>query len=323
MEYKGLDKAAYYLHNVTDQSHYGGNMLKHIHDKAIKEESQEFRVSTDGIIHAKTVRTESLDKPTALYIHGGGSGGNHSMLTRAARYLVAQGIFSRVILPDRRGSGKSSALERSMTFSDNAADMQALLDAMGVHGSITAMGISYSGPIALTLAAIDPRVNRVILVASSASLRSAKGLKGFLYRTNLLKPIIAAVYGKLVGSLPPSSADFDPIYDASSPTELKAIFMDAIKSTPKERLESLLLENASTLDLSNQSIPENLEISVPVLKVIGELDEIWQVEEDASIAARIPHLKTVIIQKAKHQDCFFRADEFYQAICVEMETVHA
>lgn len=296
-------------------------MLENIHDEKIEEKSQVFHVSTGGIIHAKTVCRVGMEGATALFIHGGGSGGNHSMLTRAARYLVAQGIFSRVILPDRRGSGKSSALERSMTFSDNAADMQALLDAMGVHGCITAMGISYGGPIALTLAAIDPRANRVILVASSASLRSAKGLKGFLYRTNLLKPIIAAVYGKLVGSLPPSIADFDPIYDASSPTELKAIFMDAIKSTPKERLESLLLENASTLDLRNQSIPENLIISVPVLKVIGELDEIWQVEEDASIAVRIPHLKTVIIQKARHQDCFFRADEFYRAICVEMQGI--
>jgi len=295
-------------------------MLENIHDEKIEEKSQVFHVSTGGSIHAKTVYRVGMEGATALFIHGGGSGGNHSMLTRAARWLVAKGAFSCVILPDRRGSGMSSPLEKSMTFSDNAADMQSLLDAMGVHGYITAMGISYGGPIALTLAAIDPRVNRVILVASSASLRSAKGFKGFLYRTNLLKPIIAVVYGKLVGSLPPSRADFDPIYDASSPTELKAIFMNAIKSTPKEHLESLLLENASTLDLRNQSIPENLVISVPVLKVIGELDEIWQVKEDSRIAARIPHLKTVIIQKARHQDCFFRADEFYQAICVEIQS---
>jgi pimeloyl-ACP methyl ester carboxylesterase len=273
-----------------------------------------YRLESGTEIFAKTLKRDNNCGRTAIFIHGGGSGGNHTIVCRPSYWLMNRGLFSSVIMPDRRGAGKSSPITSVMSYEENAKDMKELLDSMGVTGDITAIGVSYGGPIALTLAAIDKRVKEVCLVASSPSLMPARGLVRILYKTGMLEKLAGSVYQKLIGTEESAYPDFDGAYLSKNEGDLKKIFLSAVRRTDKGRLDSLLLENASTCDVKNAAIDERFSIEVPVFRVIGTRDETWERELGTKYENRIPELVTSYIDGASHKDVFFRAPEFYKAL---------
>ena len=280
----------------------------------ITEKEDVYRLQNGAELYAKTLKANNAKGKVAIFIHGGGSGGNHTIVRRPSYWLLNKGLFSTIIMPDRRGAGKSSPITSVMTYEDNAQDMKLLLDSMGIVDKITAIGVSYGGPIALTMAAIDERVEEVILVASSPSLKPAKGFVGFLYHKGLLEKMVKLVYSKYIGKFSEEYPDFDDAYKARNVAELKKLFLAAIKHTKKSRLQSLLLENASTCDIKNASIDSRFTINVPVYRVIGTNDETWEVDLADKYKEQIPNIKTNFIINAGHKDVFFRASEFYDAV---------
>lgn len=300
---------------MTVRSHLEETMF--IVDKShIGEREGVYRLQSGVEIYARTLfSTQGREGKTAIFIHGGGSGGNHTIVYRPSCWLINRGAFSSVILPDRRGAGRSSPITSVMTYEENALDMRGLLDAMGISGKVTAIGVSYGGPIALTLAAIDSRVDEVMLVASSPSLRPARGLAGFLYRRGLLERLVKSVYSKSIGTMETAYPDFDGAYDASGVSGLKKLFMDAIRRIDRSRLNSLLLENASTCALQNAAVDARLHVGVPVYRVIGTRDETWEVDTASRYDGQIPLMKSAYIPGAGHKDVFFRAEAFYTALC--------
>jgi pimeloyl-ACP methyl ester carboxylesterase len=289
-------------------------MLPKLNGLSTKEESRTYKLPNGVQIFSKSLYKVGSNARTAIYIHGGGSGGNHTIVERPSYWMINKGMFGKIILPDRRGAGLSSPITEKMNYEENAKDMKNLLDCMDINEKITAIGISYGGPIALTLAAIDSRVEEVILIASSPSLKPAKGIMSFLYKHNMLEPIVRSVYKRLVGKLESSYVNLDEIYDAKSIGELKKLFLNGIKHTTKDRFESLMLENASTCDLNNQGISKNLKLDIPVYRVIGTKDEVWEVDIGDLYRDQISNIKTAYIDGANHKDVFFRADEFYNTL---------
>lgn len=289
-------------------------MLSKIQDSSIKEVFNTYGINDSIKIYTRILSNQGDGGKTALFIHGGGSGGNHTIVTRPSYWMIQKGLFSRVILPDRRGAGLSSPLTKIMTYEDNAKDMKALLDAMGITEKLTVIGISYGGPIALTLAGIDSRIEEVILIASSPSLKAVKGLWGFMYRHNMLEPIVRKIYKRYIGKLDSSYPDFDDVYDLKNQSQLKKFFLEKIKHIEKDRFESLMLENASTCNLENQRIKKDFKIDVPVYRVIGTKDETWEMELGDEYKDQIPNMKTRYIQGAGHKDVFFKAAEFYDTL---------
>lgn len=265
-------------------------------------------------LYAKILEGPSQQGKTALFIHGGGSGGNHTIVYRPSKWLIDQGLFNCIILPDRRGAANSSPMTSPLTFRDHAQDLKELLDTLGIKDKVTAIGISYGGPIALTLAGIDPRIDEVVLIASSPSLKAAKGLVGFLYRKKLLDKIVAGVYKKLVGKQECKYPDFDDAYNSKNVGDLKKIFAEAIMHTPRERYDSLLYENASTCDLNNQAVAQDLCLPIPIYRIIGTRDETWEVDLGNTYEKRFKSITSVTIPGAGHKDVFFRASEFYEAL---------
>ncbi|KUO51171.1 MAG: hypothetical protein APF76_16910 [Desulfitibacter sp. BRH_c19] len=287
-------------------------MLPIVNNTEIKEEVQNYDIITGGSLYTRIISGKKEGK-TAIYIHGGGSGGNHTMLVRPSKWMIEKGLFNKVILPDRRGEGLSSPLTHKVTIKDHALDMKALLDVLDIKEKVTAIGISYGGPIALTLASHDQRVDEVILMASSPSLREVKGFKGYLYKHNLLEPIAKLFYKLNLGKKEIKYSNFEGVYDLESEKELIKLFTDAIKSTDKKMFESLILQNASTLDVDNSNIEQNIELKIPVYQVIGDKDEIWETDLNPYIE-RFPNIKNVIIPGANHKASLLRASEFYEAL---------
>jgi len=253
------------------------------------------------------------DGKTAIYIHGGGSGGNHTMLLRPAKWMIEKGLFSRVILPDRRGEGFSSPLTKKLTIKDHAVDMKNLLDALGIEEKVTALGLSYGGAIALTLASLDNRIDEVILMASSPSLEEVKGFRGFLYKHNVLEPIVKIFYKLYLGKKELRYPSFENVYDLKNEKDIMKLFTDAMKHTDQKMYESLMLQNASTLDKNNSSITKDITLNIPIYQVIGEQDEIWETNI-SSYKSRFPKLNSIRIPGANHKGCLLRASEFYEAL---------
>lgn len=287
-------------------------MLKVKDNLNVKEELKSIDVSNSVSIYTRIMTCKNEGK-TAIYIHGGGSCGNHSMCIRPAKWMFEKGLFNKMILPDKRGEGASSPLTEKIKITDHALDMKQVLDKLNIQEKVTAIGISNGGPTALTLASIDERIDEVILISSSPSIKSANGLGAFLHKHNLLQPIVKLIYTKLVGKNPAKYPDMDSIYEINSNKELKKIFLDAIKSTEKSRLNSLLIQNESTLDVTNGGIDAMIKLDIPIYQVIGDKDEVGETDLSEYID-RFPKLNSIMVNNADHQACLVRANEFYETL---------
>lgn len=276
------------------------------------EQVQHYEIHNGIKLYTSIISGENQGK-TAIYIHGGGSGGNHTILLRPAKWLIEQGLFSKVILPDRRGEGLSTPLTQKLTILDHAKDMKALLDELNIEEKITVIGISYGGPIALELAGLDSRVDEVILMASSPSLREVKGIQGFLYRNNLLEKITKYFYKKNLGKLSTEYPDLEKIYDMKNNKELTKYFVEAIKHTDGKMLESLMLQNASTLDKNNSSVSPDIKLDIPIFQIIGSKDEIWETNI-TQYKNQFTNMKNLIIEGEGHKGVILNADLFYKGL---------
>ncbi|HEX2981369.1 MAG TPA: alpha/beta hydrolase, partial [Anaerolineaceae bacterium] len=300
-------------------------MLAKVNDPQIHTETQLIRIDPQGQIFMKTLIGPRRSGRTAIYIHGGGGGGNHTLIERPSRRLIQAGLFDTILLPDRRGDGASSPLPHKYTIHEHAMDMKNLLDRLDKNGPLTAMGISYGGPIALGLAAIDPRIERVVLVASSPALSQNNGIARFLLHSGILHLLMKTVYRNFLGKLPPTYTDFDPAYDARGSSELVRIFTDALKRTPKEQLDSFLFSLEATLDEAHASLADDIRLSIPVIQIIGKRDEVWGSELLPAYLERFPRFQQYQVNEGKiHKDVFLKPLAFQQkmeeALQAEFET---
>jgi 3-oxoadipate enol-lactonase len=99
--------------------------------------------------------------------------------------------FYRVVRPDVRGLGRSSAafdVERDLTLETCAADLVAIIDALGAD-SVHFCGESMGGMIGVVLAALHPaRVRTLTLVSTPAYLREP-GKESAVLRTASLQSV--------------------------------------------------------------------------------------------------------------------------------------
>ena len=277
-----------------------------------KEEIKHYEIESGIKLYTRIISGRNEGK-TAIFIHGGGSGGNHTMLLRPAKWLIEQGFFEKVILPDRRGEGLSTPLTQKLSIKDHSTDMKELLDKLDIKEKITAIGLSYGGPIAIELAGLDSRIDEVILMASSPSLREVKGIQGFLYKTNLLERITKYFYKKNLGKLATEYPDFEKVYDFKNNKELTKYFVEAIKHTDSKMLESLMLQNASTLDKNNSAVSSDIQLDIPIYQVIGSKDEIWETNI-THYKSQFNNMKSFVVEGEKHKGVILKAELFYNGL---------
>ncbi len=290
-------------------------MLAKVTNPNLRTETRTIQIEPDVNLYVKIIKTTPLSHRTAMYIHGGGNGGNHTLLERPSRHLIDKGFFDTIFLPDRRGDGGSSPLPRKFSVRDHAYDMQRLLDALEITQPITAMGISYGGPIALDLAVIDSRVERVVLVASSPTLSSNNGIANFLLKTGLLKLMLNLSSAIYLGKLPPAYTDFDPAYDATSQRQLVQAYFEGLKRTPKTYKASFQYALEATLDEAKAALDENITLNIPIIQVIGEKDEVWGSELLPEYLQRFPDYKQYRVAGGLiHKDVFLKAELFQKVL---------
>lgn len=75
----------------------------------------------------------------------------------------------RVLRYDTRGAGMSQKVRGELTFATMAADIAALLDALGITGKVALAGVAVGGAIALQFAAQYPERASAVIVGSPAT----------------------------------------------------------------------------------------------------------------------------------------------------------
>jgi pimeloyl-ACP methyl ester carboxylesterase len=288
-------------------------MLERIENPAIEEKVQDVQIGRNVTLHTMTLRHEGLAGRVALYIHGSGTAGNHTIVERPSRWLIDQGLYDTVILPDRRGCGASSPWTHEPTLGDQAQDMKALLDALGIEGPLDVLGLSMGGPIALTLADLDDRVQLVALIGSSPTLKQIAWPWNWLIDIGLVPAVMKWMFRREIGKAEPKYIDYDFMYDWENPTrgERWQHFLEVLRHTPKERLDSVMYEFNATLDPANAEISEDVRLDIPVLQVIGTEDETWGSEMPEKYRERFMDLRRQLIPGADHGDVLTRSDEFH------------
>lgn len=286
-------------------------MLAKIQDENITFRTASYLLPGNINLHVEILSGPGQSRRRALLLHGGGVTGNHSIVKRPAMWLISSGFFDEIILPDRRGAGNSSPFNRLMTTDELALDMKLLLDEMKIKEPISIIAYSYGGPIALTLASMDRRIEKVTLIASSPILTITKESLSLPFRLGLLVPAIKFIIWLFTGRARYEPyVDLDFVYDLRSiPGYIRAQIRILMKMK-RSMMKSMFLQARSVFLKENMSLRENIRLNVPVRQVIGSRDTVWEKNIPVKYLKNIPLFHQVIIHGASHKDIFFRAEEF-------------
>lgn len=289
-------------------------MLKKIKNAGLKEKTLRINISPEVEIFSKIITSGSKEGKTGLYIHGGAFTGNHTMIERPAKWLVAKGLFNKMILIDRRGDGFSSRLNREFTIFRESEDLKILLDKLNIDEKIIVIGNSYGGPIALLLSKIDERVEKVILSVSSPTLMHSFFPLQILFKLRILKSLIKFFAFIFTGLKKSQFTDLDFMYDLKYSIQYHKVFTSTLAHSPRKELKNIFLKIDSIFSNYNLGLPKDIIFEVPVLQVIGSKDEFWGREFPEDYRNNFPKLKRISLEGKKHKDAFVNAELFHKSM---------
>ncbi len=196
----------------------------------------------------------------------------------------------RVIAPDLRGHGESTATKGIYTMELLAGDCQALLDYLNIE-KVILCGLSMGGYISLAFARRYPeRLAGLILTATRAAADTTEGKANRdraiqEARQNGVNPIIESLIPRL---LSPSTIQRNPQLIESLRQIMQAVSVDAIigdLSGMKERPDS------------RAYLPE---INVPTLIIHGKNDSLIPLTEVQDMNSAIPNSQLILLDNCGH-----------------------
>jgi len=208
-----------------------------------------------------------------------------------------------VIAFDNRGVGRSDKPDSDYTIPLLASDAYELLRALHIeHASV--LGISLGGFIAQQLALDHPEIiNKLILCSTSCG-----GPTMILPKGEVLQ-FMAFGAGKETFQRGLELA-FAQEYREKHPEEI-ARLTAPMRRTPQPRYAYLRQFMAP---LTFNSEPRLHEITVPVLVMAGEADQVVPVENSRRLAAQLPNAQLITFPNAGHLFVVERADEVNKII---------
>ncbi|MGE0627911.1 MAG: alpha/beta fold hydrolase [Hyphomicrobiaceae bacterium] len=191
------------------------------------------------------------------------------------------GLFAKkhtVILPDHRGTGRSSHTTSGLTISQHAADFAALVRHLGI-GPVHAVGSSTGGAIAQMLALEQPDVVKTISIVSSWSRGDAFFRRQFNARAQMLNA--AGVRAATdMGAL----FLFDPRFQMSNPKAVEAWADAAAAGASAPEIGKARID----MILGYDRLDQLGAIKCPTLIFVGESDFCTPPHMSEAMAAKIP-----------------------------------
>ncbi len=205
------------------------------------------------------------------------------------RFLERLGVFSRLILFDRRGSGLSDSVGESYTLEQEARDALAVLDAAGSErAALLTYGLG--GPVGALLAADSPeRVGALIMYASIARTSWAPDYDWAMTkeeRAEWTERTVAA-WGETDGPALPVLAP-----SVLGDRALAAWFARLQRLSASPSAAQILLTAAADLDV-RETLPR---VHVPTLVMHRSGDSAWDPRHSRYLAAHIPGARYVELE---------------------------
>jgi 3-oxoadipate enol-lactonase len=230
---------------------------------------------------------DTRDDPVVVLLHGFPF--DRTMWVEQVRSL---GASYRVIAPDLRGHGASSAPDGAYTMDELADDVIELLDALEVRRPVVVGGLSMGGYVALSLVLRHPeRIAALMLMDTravadtpeAAKVREETAQKVVRERNarTLIDTMIPRVFGKTTLERQPKKVE--PILAVMERTSVTGIAgtLRGMALRPDRR-------------------PDLCRIAVPTLVLVGADDVISPPAEAREIAAAIPLARLEVIPSAGH-----------------------
>jgi pimeloyl-ACP methyl ester carboxylesterase len=194
----------------------------------------------------------------------------------------------RVIIPDLRGFGQSTAAVDAISLADHADDLNAMLDQLGVHEPIVLCALSMGGYIAFRFWEKHAgRVQKLILCDTKSAADSTEAAKG---RIDLAEKVMQRGAEVMADAMLPKF--FAPDVDSAIVEETKQTILQTSPKTIAVALRAMATRPDSTPLLGS--------INVPTLVIVGEHDTITKPDEMQSLAAAIPGAEFVQVPDAGH-----------------------
>ncbi len=211
----------------------------------------------------------------------------------------------RVITMDNRDAGESDPESSTYAMADLAADVLALLDALGIE-RVSVIGHSMGGYVALHFADLYPeRLDKLVLVGTSALAGGALGRPAPSYdRSRFIEDPAERTrsrYGRLTA----------PGYFDSHPEQLEAL----AESARGNRLTFEGMARQSDAAFMTHDTREALpKIAAPVLVVHGDLDQTIPISAGRKIAQAISGARIIEFEGVGHLPHIERVEEFNRLV---------
>ncbi|HEY7872928.1 MAG TPA: alpha/beta hydrolase [Rudaea sp.] len=230
--------------------------------------------------------------PPLLMIHGLGSSSDDWAFQREdfAQHFT-------LILPDLRGSGRSSKPSGPYSIAQFAADFWALLDVLGIQ-STSILGFSLGGAVAQEMALLQPvRMQKLVLCNALANYRTDTWRKWLEARMQ-----VALVH--VLGLRRTAKLIANRLFPHEDQAPKRQRVVDVVGANPKQAYL------AAIHALIGWSALERIHsIVCPVLILAAEFDY-TPLEEKRAEAARFQNAEFVVIEGSRHGTPFDATEEF-------------
>lgn len=260
----------------------------------------------DRLFASRTVNAAQSGEGPPLFLF-------HSLLSDRAsfdRITPRLARAYRVIVPELPGFGGSKAVDGTLAaVADRMAD--AVRDAAGGEAPIV-LGNGYGGFVALQMAIRHPGIASRLVLADCGAAFAETGRQAFRNMAAACKAKgLAAITDVAMRRL------FAPEFQAANP-ELMADRRAAFLKTDPDVLQAACAQLAE-LDLR----PDLSKVKMPVLVLVGELDEATPPPMSHEMAALLPNAQLKIIAGCAHVPQLQAPEVFLEAIGDFLKSAHA
>lgn len=243
------------------------------------------------------------DGPALLLVHG--------LLASGEMYMpVAQTIArrNRLVIPDLRGQGASASLPGPYTPTQQASDLAALLDFLGIR-TTAVLGYSQGGPVTLQLQHERPDLVDAIVLACTYAFNGST----FVERS---QAILGRWLMKAIGPQRLGKLALDQGGGAPMNRKQKAWMAGVIAGCPRDKA-SALFEAAMAFDAR----PLLGGVSVPTLVVAAADDKAVPARHTNMLREGIPGASYIEVSGAGHFMIVTHSDQFAGIVTDWLSTV--
>ncbi len=229
------------------------------------------------------------------------------------------GTFARVLLFDKAGAGLSDPVPRIRTLDERAAEIEAVMDAVG-FGRAALVGVSEGGPAAILFAATRPERTRALILSGTAPYSFADGWDDFERDPAELRARLVRELGEDYVPSVEWIARFQEAGRAirsawGSGQALKSV-ISGVRST---RLLGMLERMSASPGMARATLeavfridvrPILPTIAVPTLVLHARDDPCGPVQSGRYLADHIPGARMVELEGADHAPSFNEPDRF-------------